>query len=190
MTPRGRAPAAAVILAVTACAGCLTARGPIEVRDALRERYGFVPEREFGLRAGFLTTKLALGVARLASDEPIPGLGISGFEVATYRMPAADPTHRGGIRDLKIRGWAPVVRVRDRDGEAVILVREGGSSFRGLLVVSADPADDEIVVVRLRGRLERMLQGAVREAMGGAGSEAIARAGSPAAGFERAARLE
>ncbi len=58
--------------------GCFAYREPAEVRDALDRRFGAGLEREFGFKAGFLTTKLAGGMLRLASDEPAATRGVSG----------------------------------------------------------------------------------------------------------------
>lgn len=155
-------------------AACFAYRGPREVRQALDAQLGVELDREFGFKVGFLGTKLALGVARLASEEPVPLSGLRRIELAVYSIPGPGNSGRH-LSDLKLKGWESVIRVRDAGGEAVVLVRQERDSIRGLLLVVQDHGEDDgqVMVARLSGSLERLLKGTVRDSLAGSGREGV-----------------
>jgi len=64
-------------------------------------------------------------------------------------------------RRLAHRGYEPIVKVKGRGEATLILAQLRKDRLKGLFVVAADGR--ELVLVEIRGRLERVLEQAVRE---------------------------
>lgn len=175
MRARRTALALSAAIALAPSAGCIGSHSTRDVRSAIDDQMGVRLDRDFGLKMGFLSTKLALGVVRLASDEPIPMRGLSGLELAVYSLPEGERSRKPlrGLIDLELDGWETVLRVRDDGGEALVLVRQNGDSIRGLLFVVQDDSDRQVLVARLRGRLERLLEDSLRAGFDGAGHDGV-----------------
>jgi hypothetical protein len=161
----------AALVALGLGTSCLTYRGPRGVREQLESQMGVELDREFGIKLGFLSTKLASGIARMASDEPLPLRGISGIGVVTYNLPPSKDREQRSLRELKLDGWETLLRVRDHGDDATVLARMDGEHIRGLLFVVKD--DDEVTIAKIRGRLERMLETAINQSLEGRGPGAI-----------------
>lgn len=164
-----------VLLALASCCACFSLRGPADVHEALDRKLGVHLHEEFGFRSGFLTTKLAGGILRAASDEPVSLEGLSGFEIGVYSQTEHDARNSPGIDRFTLDGWDVVLRARDKEGEALFLVRRNGDSIREVLLLVRDQDEREIVVARLRGHLEQLLEQTVRAASRGKGRAAVAR---------------
>lgn len=164
--------ALSLILVCALSTGCVL-RGPSgvmrEVRAATGDRY----EREFGLTLGRVSLAVARMGLRIAgeSDEEIDGFTLKGVKKVRIGIYRVEPTRRKSDRrafDPRFLGpgWDRVVRVREPGEEVHVLIREREHGIRGMLVVVAD--EQELTIVRLHGRLERIFE----EAMGLALEEA------------------
>jgi hypothetical protein len=91
------------------------------------------------------------------------------------------PEGKAGVRrplgklGVGLEGWDVILRARDKDGEALFLARRDGESIREVLLIVQDADEEEIVVARLKGRLERLLERTVHDACEGHGRAAVAR---------------
>jgi len=100
---------------------------------------------------------------RIAGEDEISLRGIRRVEVGVYlplQTKDGSAPSRLDIRDFE--GWSPLVRVHDEDEEVLVMVREKQGEVRDMLVVVSD--EDELVVVRMKGRLDRILEEAMAEA--------------------------
>ncbi len=90
---------------------------------------------------------------------------VSRVEVAVYEVHADDTARRlatpSRVEEMLADGWEMAARVRE-DGEAVwLLYRLDGESVRELFVVSLDR--HELVLVKVKGRLERLIARALSD---------------------------
>jgi hypothetical protein len=103
----------------------------------------------------------------------VPGAGearswlkdVSRVEVAVYDVTGDDlarsvttPSHVGELLD---KGWELAARVREPDQSVWVLCRVDDESVRELFVVSLDR--DELVLVKVKGRLERLIARALSD---------------------------
>lgn len=145
-----------------ALAGCVGFRGPADVHREVRETTGVAYEREMGLTLG----GPALAMARWAADryveEDIPDLsGLRKVQVGIYEAPPGGGAARRSVQAHDFPTWEPLVEVSDGDEEHVlVMVRRRDEAIRMLLVVVDEP--DELVIVRLKGYLDTILEDAVR----------------------------
>lgn len=163
MNHRFRMPLLALIPSLIAVS-CVRIHGPEDVRRDLGRSAGVKLHREFGLtltRSGMWIARKGL---KMADEEQISLRGVRRMEVGIYEVRG----RRGdanGLRDADLAAledWTPIVRTRDPDELVLVLTREQDGRVCGLLVVVAD--DDEWVLVRMRGKLDRMFEDAVRMA--------------------------
>jgi hypothetical protein len=154
------------LLAVTACAGTIS---PRTVRDELVRQAGTQPAHELELTMGRLTTALLKRVVGPLPDGTLPLAGLTAIELAVYGVPVgAGPVD---FSEITPWGWENVVRYRDEDASALVMIRGGRETIRDLALVVA--AREEILYGRLRGRLPTTLPGAIRDAVSGGGVAAI-----------------
>ncbi|MDH3626117.1 MAG: DUF4252 domain-containing protein [Acidobacteriota bacterium] len=144
--------------------GCIRMTGPESLRRDVRRSSGVELEKE----AGITVTRSGVWLARMglsfANEPDIPRLrGLRRVEVGVYNLSgyrdgrsAAD----SGAFDEVFEDWNALVRMNDGDEQVRVLTREDDGKIRQLLVVVA--AEDEWVLVRLRGRLDRLIEEAIR----------------------------
>jgi hypothetical protein len=129
--------------------------GPGDVRREISRSTGTEYSTEIGLTLGRTSMAIARWGLRTAGEDEVSLKGVRKVQVGIYHPvgPAAsDPL-------TCLPGWEPVVRMHE-DGESVlVMVQERGDRIRGMLVIVDDA--DELVVVRMRGRLERVLKEAM-----------------------------
>lgn len=93
---------------------------------------------------------------------------VSRVEVAVYEVHLDDPGRRiatpSRIEDMLDDGWEMAARVREEDESVWLLYRLDGESVRELFVVALDK--DELVLVRVKGRLERLIARALSDGDG------------------------
>lgn len=161
-----------VLLAVLLTSGCVL-RGPSGIKDHVERSGGRTYHREFGVtlgRAGLGITRWALRVGD-EDDAAIVLKGINKVQVGVY-----ETDHRYGpgrpVRAADFQPFEPIVQVRE-DGEAVlVLALHDDESIRKLLVVV--DSEDELVIVRLRGDLDHMIEDAIRFGLSEGGREELA----------------
>jgi len=159
----------ALLAAATAAPSCIRLHGPEGLRRELSREAGVRLERETGITL----TRSAVWLARLAvnGDEDSISLdGVRRIEIGVYEV-RGDRSPRGPLDALRPGGaladWESVVRIRDADEDVAVLVRRDDTRVREMLVVVAE--SDEWVLVRMKGRLERVIEDAMRAAFEEAG---------------------
>ena len=139
--------------------GCITFVGPEDLRLAVSLSSGVGLDREFGMSVDGLTLKLATSIA----GAPVPIRGVTWVDVGIYKVDAlgiaSSESKRFLVKNIDLPGWEPIVRVSGGDDgeEAVVLIKCDGSAIRGLVVFARD--DDELVIARLVGRIDRLIEG-------------------------------
>ena len=163
MTPRR--PGRIALAAWSAvCAACMF-HGPEDLRHDLEHKTGVELDREAGITLG----RLSLAIARLATDgDEVPLRGLRKVEVGVYEVSSPDDegAERAPIVLPEPPGWQTVVRLREEGDDVLVLVEPREEGIRRLLIVVAD--EQEWVLVRVRGRIEGMLEQAMRAALDGA----------------------
>ena len=143
---------ALVGLALTA--SCIRFHGPEDLRRDLSQAAGVQLDREMGVTL----TRTGVMLARwFTSEEDVPLKGVRRVEVGVYEVTGL----RRGVDERlpvtlpELPGWQLVVRIRESDEEIFVLVHEKKEKLRGILVIVAE--DDEWVLVRIRGKIEHMM---------------------------------
>lgn len=155
MSPRGNLVALA-ILAVLVTPGCMAYRGPRELRVALEAHAGDRVERELGLSMGRVTTSIAAGFLHAEGDEDLSLAGVKGIKFAVYDLSSAGASRPLDLSRLQKGDWETLARVRSADDDLLIQARADGDILREVVLVAADP--EEVVYVRLHGRLDRTIE--------------------------------
>ncbi len=148
-----------LVLSSTFAAGCWF-RGPGRaLRREVAQLSDLRLDREFGLRMGRPTLFFVRQGVRIAgmADE-LPLRGVRRVEVGVYRVlgAAARGDDANELCRMRFAEWEPVVRVCDGDEHVLLFARIEDDSIQGLLVVVQD--DEEVVLVRARGKLDRLLE--------------------------------
>ena len=160
-----------VLLAVAATSlGCMWAPGLAQVRrDLERQLPGAHFEKDIELTLGPVSLAFARLFTRLVPDarEASGYLSdVSRIELAVYaadRIPSAmDVTMPHRLKELEANeDWEMAVRIRDKDELAWILYRTDDEDIKELYVVILD--QNELVMVRAEGNLERLVARALNE---------------------------
>ena len=137
-------------------------------RDIARQIPGASFDRQVSFALGPGGMALARAVVSFVPDEHDARRllkDVSRVEVSVYEIHADDDDRRvatpSSIEEMLADGWEMAARVR-QEGEAVwVLYRVEGESVRELFVVSLDR--DELVLVKVKGRLERLIARALSE---------------------------
>jgi hypothetical protein len=151
--------------------GCITSRGPEAIRRDLARDAGVRLDREFGLTVKRSAMWIARTALRHSEDEEDLAMldGIRRVEIGIYRVEGLRPgvDVRRALEPAKFTGFTPLVRVHDDDGDALVLAEQTERGIRTLVVAVAD--DEEWVIVRIRGRIDALLEDAMRFAFDEAG---------------------
>ena len=165
---------AALLSLASLLAGCGGSPTVSEVRWELERRFPearFEPEEHVHL--GRLTMGLVHGVVRLAAHDEDDRQAreivdqIHSVDVASYKVHnlpgldglAADPRFD---RELQRHGWSLLVRTQEHDESTWVYVRGGETGvLRNLFIVSLEK--NELTLVRVDGRLDRMIAMAMAE---------------------------
>jgi hypothetical protein len=143
------------------CASCIGFHGPEDLRRDLVQATGVEVERESAVSVGRMGVLL---VRWFTPEDEIPLRGVRRVQVGVYEV--ADRGARGygnGTVDrLELPGWEPVVRVQEDDEDVFVLIRQKEGSIRGMLVVIME--QDEWVLVRVKGKLQHVVEEAMRMA--------------------------
>jgi len=123
------------------------------------------------------TFRLTLGPGTLAAVKLAVGMSdekeakdylahIQRLQVATYEVPGLDSL--SGLRfpkelerHLMKQGWQVAVKVREKNEMAWVLYRGRGRSVHSMYIIGLEP--DELTLVRIDGRLEKLLAQAIKE---------------------------
>jgi len=155
-----------LLLPIVLGTSCVRFRGPEDLRKDLSSTAGVELKKEMGVTV----TRSGMWIARKAikwsdDDDDIPSLkGVRRVEVGIYRVEGLregrDERVALGLEDLP--GWSPIVRIHEDGEDVFVLVDEDGERIKRMLIVVAD--QDEWVIVRIKGNLNRILEDAMRMA--------------------------
>jgi hypothetical protein len=161
---RGRAKALALVLLLGATS-CMTYRGPRGVEDVIEERLGCDLDRTFGLSLGPISTKIAASF--VDESEGTIFHGLTGVGVAVFQVDAARAHAMPALtaQDIAGAGWEAVLTSRTDDDQVIVLVKSRRGKLHEMMLVAID--GDEVVLARLRGKLDEI----VREVVAAAESE-------------------
>jgi len=162
----------ALVLAALASPGCLHSGELSGVRRDLElQMPGSSFEKDVELSFG----PVLIGVARLVTavipdaDEVRPFLrGMSRVQIGIYKTEIDSlPALRmpGQLQALLDDGWETVVRVRENDEAVWVLYRPDGDKIREVFIVVLN--EHELVLVKAKGRLEKLVEAALNERDGG-----------------------
>lgn len=152
-----------VMAAVLSGAGCFRLGGPDAVSQQLSREAGVDLDQEFGItvtRGGIWLAKKSL---RWVDDVDLSLDGLRRVEVGIYTVRDRDENRAGSLGEhLFPAEWSTWVHVQDEGSDVFVMVRQGKTpeEIRGMLVVVAE--DDEWVVVRMKGQLEKILEDSLR----------------------------
>jgi len=152
-----------VMGALLVAPGCIRLGGPDNVSRHLSREAGVDLQQEMGItvtRSGIWLAKKGL---KWADDLDISLDGLRRVEVGIYTV---EGTRGDAAEMLDINvfptAWQNWVQVQDEGEQVFVMVRPGDEpeQIRGMLVVVAE--DEEWVVVRLYGNLDRILEETMR----------------------------
>ena len=139
---------------------CVLYRGPHGIEDALEDQMGVELDREFGLKLGFVGTKMASGLVKAVDDEDeLADLHLSSVGVATFtvegtpeRAPVLDPKRLG------LRGFETVLRAKDGGDDVLLAVKSKKGKVKEAVLVVCD--GEEVVLSRFKGDLDALVRAA------------------------------
>jgi uncharacterized protein DUF4252 len=163
-------PLALLVVCLPLLSGCIYSREIANIRDDIEEIMDARFEREVVVSLGPRMFRTASWIARQVPDVYAQMASdyvgeIDRVKVGVYRV-AEQPTSRqlriDQIPRFRRSGWEVAVRVEE-DGQTVwVLYRERHESIRDMLVLVLD--DSELVIARVRGHLNELVQMAVLDA--------------------------
>ena len=130
-------------------------RGPSGMRRELSRAAGVELDRQMAFTIG----RTGILLARMVTDgDKVPLRGVHKVQVGIYEVKGLRPGfgEQLTLEPPHLPGWENVVRIREEDESVFIMLREEKGKVRGLLVVVAE--EDEWVIVRVRGNLQRVLE--------------------------------
>jgi len=143
-------------------------RGPGDLSRDLSQTAGVELDREFGISLGRFSTWLARKAIKWSDDEDLDNINLRGVhhvQVGVYQVEGLrrgfDNTVRLGLDDFSPQ-WEPLVMVHEDDGDVFVMLRQEGERIKALLVVVAE--QDEWVLVRVRGKLDQIVEDTLRMA--------------------------
>jgi hypothetical protein len=154
--PKSLAFAGAAALVASAC-GCMTYRGPRGVEAAIERKAAVELHREVGFKLGPISTKLAASLLHHWADDQVirdlSGIGVAVFEVTKH---GGYPTQPITAKDLGVPGWQPMVESRSDGEQLLVLAKPEDGELREMMFLSIE--SDEVVVARLKGHLDRLIE--------------------------------
>jgi hypothetical protein len=159
------APLVALLLPAVLGTGCVRLHGPEDVRKDLSRSAGVKLDREMG----FTVTRSGVWMARKilkwsGEDAGFPLKGVRRVEIGIYEVRGLRDgfERQASLRASDFPGWTPLVAVYDDGENALVMTQERDGQIRKLLVVAAE--EDEWVLVRISGKLDQVLESAIRMA--------------------------
>jgi hypothetical protein len=145
--------------------GCLYSREVAQVRrDIEREFPGARFDREIVLAVGPGFFSTVGWITRRINDPETRRISayldeIRRLKLGVYRieaLPREGPPALETLPRFRERGWEVAATVRDEDDRVWVLYRERYRSVRDMFVLSL--TDDELIIVRIEGDLNRLLE--------------------------------
>jgi hypothetical protein len=129
--------------------GCISLLGPEDLRFRLSLLNGVGIDREFALGVDGLTLQAAAAFAPV--DVPLGGVYWTDFGTFKIRGDA-----KGLISNARLPGYESIVRVREDGEEVNVLVKQSDTAIKSFVVLARE--GDELVIVRMHGRIDKLLQ--------------------------------
>jgi len=162
---------------VLACSVACVLRGPSGVRRDVARATGAEYEREFGLtlrRVSLALARWAIGpddAGAAGEDAAVLLHGLRKVQVGVYKVKDGTCREGGaGIDPAALARWQPVVRVHEGGETVLVLLRAERGRTRDMLIVASEA--DELVIVRLAGQLDGLVEDALRYGLRQAGRDA------------------
>lgn len=148
---------------IVMAAGCVL-KGPSDVKRDLTVATGVEYDKEFGITLGRVGMSVARWAVKRSDDEDVARMlkGVRKLEVGVYHPAEGSGPGEGILRPSDFPDWNPLVEVVDETDRVLVLTRTVDGSIRRMLVVVDD--SDELVIVRMRGKLDHVLEDAMRMA--------------------------
>lgn len=162
LRPATRLTATLVILLFAV--SCIRPWGPGGVKRELSREAGVKLDQELGITVTRSGIWLARQILKWTDEgDEIPELkGLRRVEVGIYNVEDYRRGHDEMVAlDAGTFGpdWTPLVRVVEDNETVQVMTKERDGELRGMLVVVAE--EDEWVIVRMRGRLDRIVESAM-----------------------------
>lgn len=154
--------AAATLILLPLAVGCIRYGGPSSLRRDLSREAGVELDAQFAITV----TRSGVALARMfTKEEDVPLKGVRRVEVGVYEVEGL----RRGVDERRplelpaLPGLEPVVRVHE-DGEDVFVLFhvDEKEEIRQMVVIVAE--EDEWVLVRIKGKLTRTVESAMKMA--------------------------
>jgi len=151
---------AALLIVLMATPAC-SLRGPEKIRRQISQSTGTEYSKEIGITLG----RVGLAVARMAMDEEDEELkvleNLTKIRVGVYQVKNR-PENPGQMElgQMTMADWEPMVRMNQSDENVLVMLKRKKGEVRQMLVVVNDK--DELVIVRMKGRLDSVLEQAAR----------------------------
>ena len=148
-----------ILVCLATATSCIRFHGPEDLRRDLSRSTGVKLDREMGVTL----TRTAVMLARWVTDEEeIPLKGVRRVQVGVYEVQGLrrGVNARRPIEPPQLPGWQNVVRVQEEGEDIFVLLREEDDVIREMLVVVAE--EDEWVLVRIRGKLNRTIESVMK----------------------------
>jgi hypothetical protein len=140
---------------------CVRFVGPDDIRHDLSIQAGVNLKQE----TGFTFTRSAVWLARkFVKEEEFTLEGVRRVEIGVYEVKGLKKGQEAPspLDMTKLEGWEPIVRVHEPGEDVMVLFKEKDDVVRALLIVVAE--SDEWVLVRIRGKLDQVLEQAIEMA--------------------------
>ncbi len=166
------ATAAIIFFGAVQLTGCIYSQEIAHVRrDIEREFPGAEFDREFVLAVGPSFFNTVGWIAERVNDRESRRIGeylaeISRVKVGVYRterLPLEGTLQLEELSRFRESGWDVAAKVRDDTELVWVLYRERYDSVRDMFILSL--SDDELVIVRIEGNLNRLLEKVVEDEM-------------------------
>jgi len=144
-------------LVLAPASGCLMPFGPADLQMKI--------SRAADIRLGPVVS-LSLDGLTLATVGLIAGVPLwhlSSVETGVYAIKGGRAADGHVLEDLRLEGWEPIVRAREKGAESAVYVKGDEDSIAGLLVVARD--EETVAIVRLRGRIHAFLEACLDESL-------------------------
>lgn len=156
-------PVAILAVVFTAGACIMPYNGPGDIRRDIQSVTGKEYDRTFALTVGRTGMVLARWAVRKWDEDDIPISGIRKVEIGIYEVRDRSLRHatESSISSSQWPTWSPMVEMHGDGGENVLVLSEAkrdGSIKRLLIVVDEE---DELMIVRLTGRLDDFMEQAM-----------------------------
>jgi Domain of unknown function (DUF4252) len=164
-------PVIVIVVATISLGGCWSSK---EIAHVRRDIESEIPGAEFRKEAevtvesgAFFTVGRILG--RVADNEDLYEAGryiqeLRRIKVGVYRvekLPSDDQINMFDLRRFDEGGWAPATFVEQDDEAIWVLYREWYDEIRDMMIIVLN--DDELVVVRIEGALDHLLEKIVED---------------------------